>query len=73
MNENEANIMNETFNRMFQKELRMNNKHFDAYMRTGYSFEVKSSNKETKTSFVYIFNRDKKLANAIEVSTTKVQ
>ena len=51
----------------------MNNKHFDAYMRMGYSFEVKSSNKETKTSFVYIFNRDKKLANAIEVSTTKVQ
>lgn len=73
MNENEVNIMNETFNRMFQKELKMNNKHFDAYMRMGYTYKVKSTNEATKTSFVYVFNKQNGLENALEVTTSKLK
>ena len=66
-------IMNDSFSKMLAKELRRDNKSFDAYMRMGYTYKIKSQNDTTKTTFVYIFNRNNEFEDAIEVSTKKIK
>ena len=72
MDKSEIEIMNNTFNKLFTKALKKDNKSFDKYMKMpNCRYVVKSTNELTKTSCVYIFQNDT-FADMLEVSTSKI-